>query len=41
MFAEMGAANIGLVKEYKQIKAKDDLTVTLYPLALRQMLFLG
>jgi hypothetical protein len=39
--AETGAANIGLVKEYKQIKAKDDLTVTLEPVALRKTLLSG
>ncbi len=39
--AETGAANIGLVKEYKQIKAKDDLTVTLKPAALRKTLLSG
>jgi outer membrane protein assembly factor BamB/SAM-dependent methyltransferase len=39
--AETGRAHIGLVKEYKQIKAKDDLTVTLAPTALRQTLLSG
>jgi hypothetical protein len=39
--AETGAANIGLVKEYRQIRAKDDLTVTLSPLALRKTLLSG
>ncbi len=39
--AETGAANIGLVKEYRHIKAKDDLTVTLHPAALRKTLLSG
>jgi hypothetical protein len=39
--AETGAANIGLVKEYKHIKAKDDLTVTLHRVALRKTLLSG
>jgi hypothetical protein len=38
---ETGAANIGLVKEYKQIKAKDDLTVTLEPATSRKTLLSG
>jgi hypothetical protein len=39
--AETGAANIGLVKEYRQIRAKDDLTVTLGQRALRKTLLSG
>ena len=39
--AEAGAANTGLVKEYKGIKAKDYLTVTLAPLAARKTLLSG
>lgn len=39
--AETGAANVGLVKEYTQIKATGDLTVTLAPLAARKTLLSG
>jgi len=39
--AETGAANIGLVKEYREIRAKDDLTVALEPLTARKTLLSG
>ena len=39
--AATGAANIGMVKEYRQINAKDDLTVTLEPAAQRKTLLSG
>lgn len=39
--AEAGAANIGLVKEYRQVRAKDDLTVALEPLTPCKTLLSG